>query len=711
MYTSGVIENNFFVITYDNCNNIKSRLYGYAILDNKIIINKSDNNLLPYDCAGTYINIVKKDKVLYIQNDLFAGMDLYIYRNSNYFAISNSFLYLVKNLNNKYKLNENNNFIDLAYSIEITTLSMCASPVKEIERLLPYSLLSIDLESRKVNIKKYDFITNNISLDSQECFDLLDSWQRKYNNIVKNIIEQGRYISIDLSGGMDTRVAFSLIANLNLNSKDVRIRSLEDGLHTHKEDLDIASRIAEKFNFQLNCNPDKFSYLVSMTDSLLIQFYVKLFYHSQYQKRKYYCRNGRFNYTGFGGECFRNYWNMSKEEFYERKVKFNYFNEYDFLKKAIKQLNYEFKEVLKISNNKLPEAENLFIYTYSRNHFKKIEHEWLISNYYPISPLYDPQLFKIYPFEYMSDKNILYAVILDRYVPKLNDIPFDSGRVYSNELWNAAKLLNKKYPKKDKLNEYYEINTENSYELNKYEGEDTDQSQYLYELFKTDTIKEFICSKYGKDFYRYADNFYKRNNYFSDNFIIKCISSYILENILRQKDTELLPLPKICNYCPSSLLKQIFSNFLIARLDIFFESESNKSIEIIDCSDVNAYIINPEWYKKENGIGTLIESFALKLKLKVLAPSQGCAYLYFRSRDFDIEDNKIIYIIDINNINIKLNGNIFYEDNEYKAVKAYKPFVLQVDSFSNDIIEINFEWQPHDYTFPQLLQIINKFYM
>ena len=97
------VEDNFFVIDSNNCHDVKGKLYGYVITENQFIRNLHEYNKEIANIEyGVYVNVLRKKNKIIIQQDYWGSYGLFLYRNQDYFALSNSFLYLANHL---YKQN------------------------------------------------------------------------------------------------------------------------------------------------------------------------------------------------------------------------------------------------------------------------------------------------------------------------------------------------------------------------------------------------------------------------------------------------------------------------------------------------------------------------------------------------------------------------------------------------------------------------------
>ncbi len=92
----GDLENEFFIIDSSNLDTIEQRLYGFSLTDNEVIDNQSMKDNISLDAEGAYVYVeVNKDEIK-ISQDFNGSYGLYLFKSDDYFAISNSFLKLIR---------------------------------------------------------------------------------------------------------------------------------------------------------------------------------------------------------------------------------------------------------------------------------------------------------------------------------------------------------------------------------------------------------------------------------------------------------------------------------------------------------------------------------------------------------------------------------------------------------------------------------------
>ena len=114
---SKLIEENFFILDSNNLDKIESHMYGFCVSTKGILTNnyyKNKGFKEEPEIEGVYVLIRKKDNEISLNQDFYGSFGIYIYENKdkNYFAISNSFLYLFEYLVGKQELSLNKDYSD-----------------------------------------------------------------------------------------------------------------------------------------------------------------------------------------------------------------------------------------------------------------------------------------------------------------------------------------------------------------------------------------------------------------------------------------------------------------------------------------------------------------------------------------------------------------------------------------------------------------------
>lgn len=250
----------------------------------------------------------------------------YIYiGGGGYFALSNSFYMLVEHLKEDYTLTLNKDYCNHILCNSLTSLSYQETPVREIKLIDKDS--NIIISNNTINYQLRDYKENSIKLDSEEGFNVLDKWFYKWTALFRNIKLHTNNISVDLSGGFDSRVIFMLMAESGINLNDIRVNTVNDDLHTHREDYEIASELAKYYNIKLNKKLDDNRLLYySLEDVVNMAYHNKMGFHKEIYFRNAKKEDKVYRVGGGGGEGVRSYWDYNESEFINMNI--NYANRY-----------------------------------------------------------------------------------------------------------------------------------------------------------------------------------------------------------------------------------------------------------------------------------------------------------------------------------------------------------------------------------------------
>ena len=438
-------------------NGEESHLYGYCIIDSEIVDNAFDLGARIPDGTGAYVLIQRRDDVITITQDFMGSYGLCLYDDGNFWAISNSFLYLIDYVKKNHKISLNTAYADYLLASDLCSTSYSETLVSEIKLLDRRAQINIDLSSADFAISYIDYCENSIDINSEMGIATLDAWRAKWARILMNILNSSQNVQCDLSGGFDTRLVLSMFAGKDLGEllNCISIHTIEDTLHTHASDYEYAKRIAELLGFSLNRTEMLSSsfYYYDIETIMNISLYLKLGFHKQMYFKALLHRDRKYSLTGFGGECVRSYWNMSRDEYTDSFIKRGKRFTRGFESSISSILDASFNEMINVRNSinrPIPESDillNLYRDTRCRNHFGRSTVESFMSNCVNLSPLLDSDLHRLKLTTHdCSDKNLLCAIIIGRYCPELLEMDFEGGRSIDSATIQEAKRISEKYP-------------------------------------------------------------------------------------------------------------------------------------------------------------------------------------------------------------------------------------------------------------------------
>lgn len=450
------LEKEFFIIDSNNLEKVKDKLYGYSVNNGQVITNENacKENITS---EGAFVSISNTNENLIIKQDYLGSYGIYIYQQNDYFAISNSLLYLVEYVKKNHSITINKDYMNAFLSKDIYSLSYKETIINEIQILERNAYLTINKNNKTLKTEYIDYEENTVEVDSPEFFQILDEWFFKWTGIIRELKKRTNNLVVDLSGGMDSRIVFILFLGAQINLNEVVVNTFKDKLHTHKEDYEIAENIANHYLFQLNNRKmciDK-SVPFSLKDAVNICQYLKLSLHKQFYSRPCKYEKPFFLFWGQGGECIRPYWNMDESGFIHKNQKYFFDNNLETemnesVRKIILNTCDCIRENPKRFNREFDESYltiNIFRETYCRQHFGKVAIGQFFTNQFCFFPTLDIGLNKLkLSNNCCTDKNLLIAIIFTRYIKDILSFKFDSNRTINEDTIQYAKILNDKYP-------------------------------------------------------------------------------------------------------------------------------------------------------------------------------------------------------------------------------------------------------------------------
>ena len=712
------IDKEFFFIDSNNLDSVKTRFYGYAIQDTGIYEedNLDEQAIAGLDGCGCYIYVKADNNEITIQQDFNGAYGMYLYRWGGYFALSNSFYMLVEHLKENYTLTLNKDYCNHILCDSLVSLSCQETPVREIELIDKDT--NIIIYNNTINYQQRDYKENSIKLDSEEGIKVLDQWFYRWTTLFRNLKLHTNMISVDLSGGFDSRMTFMLMAESGMDLNEIRVNSINNELKTHKEDYRIASEIALHYGIELNRNLEQNRRLFySLPDIINISFYTKMAFHKEMYFKASLKEKKEYRVTGGGGEAVRAHWNIARSDFIKQNM--GYANKYPLsqneMEKSIRKIIESGYEYVKEKYNIIDDESDLYplaLYREARcrAHFGKACVEDYFSNCIVLSPLIDPLIRRLKLDEpNCKDNNLLFALIYTRYSPYFLTVEYEGGRSIEQSTIEYAKLINSKYlpyiEEKEKAKDF-KVNVTDNYVIdelakgnNKY-AELKDINQYVKDIFDSTYIKKIFNLYFNDEIYYFAKNNAETANYHP---LRHCYAVLAIAQVIREVEESKRKVPIIQNMDNAIRCKEYneetkeidlrnhdyVNNLITARIDIKNEADESNDIEILYI-DKKVSVSNPQWFCS-NGKGYVIHSQKGSLDICFKCIGDGKLAIYLRAKDVRDKNGKRLPIY-VNYTSFKFNGHEILT--ESKAYSHDKPYKFEHKVNDGDSIIAHFEWEP-----------------
>ena len=476
----------------DSIVNIEDRIYGYIYSNGTFYSNCSLKQDFSYSCddIGAYCIIQKQnDGFQIITDNLGLGL-LFYYKEGNNWAVSNSFYKLFDFLSKRVNLTIDEKYHSLYFENDVmASPSVVHTPVYEIKLLPIFQYITI--KKGKLKVENKQTFHKMISLCSKEGLDYIDNWATKWIDFIHCLL--GKYdVNLQLSGGFDSRITYSLFNVAKINYDQINIESSL----TMKEDLEIANKISNLYGFTLNSGKYNTFKKERISDGVAtdLNIFSRFGIHKEYLPgpNYYYFDSPIFIFTG---NCsIRDYFRGNIDEY----VKFAGMHRYGkssphyskYIKESIIESAKEFessmginiKDSINIMNYLLPFGRSRFNYgtaTYASS----------LMNQFQLAPIAELMNVMIENKE-NEDYNLLYAYIICRFAPELLDVPFCKNETFSKTTIKLAKKMNadrnpfvyhnNKKSKLKVINGSHPLNSNHNYKLN-------------------DMIKEYLTKKNNYD--------------------------------------------------------------------------------------------------------------------------------------------------------------------------------------------------------------------
>ena len=668
--------------------------------------------------GGGYIYVKRDGSKITIKQDPIGCYGIHLYRNEDYFALSNSFLYLIDRIKTKRKLITFNK--EFSYYLIAADNTHSETMINEITLMDRSAVIELDIPKKAISWYCIDYKENTVDLDSTEGIQILDGWYRKWTGIVKSLVDSGEDVVFDLSGGFDSRMAFLLAQGSGADLNKIYFASSNDGLYTHTEDYEIASMIAEHFGFTLNNagNLSNDADYYSTEDILNMCWHMQGCFHKENYFHHRHFKKSRYWFTGFGGETLRAYLNSENEKAFIEGL-------------CNSSLSYHFKDILQLYESiervmertfnginaklsdfrRFPVAFNnyltiLYREARCRSHFGRMMSANYYSNIFTLSPLLDVDLqkLKLCVSQDKNDRNALCALLFERYCPKLLDFKFDNNRKFSETTIQNIRVVNKQFPYIKKPVEIHVKTDIRPVRMNEIENvPGAVPEKLLKDAFYSDDVKNIILENYGTGVYRYISEDSKKRKYFplTNIFPFLCICKIIKDasspDILSPADFitdcasahtenegEAVSALSLCDH-------ELLDFFITARVDIKNTGSDSNSIKFTEISDVTM-IVSPDFLNK-NGNGYVIHSKTGSLRIAFRCVQSGTLNVWLRAMYVCYADNSVIPV-QIDYKKLAVDGEVIFDT--IHTISHDKPFEYSKKVSDGKTVIIEAEWIPYD---------------
>lgn len=689
------------------------QLYGYAITSDELLIGPLAD-IQPVDkyANGVFVQISENQDKFFIKQNYFCGYGLFIFRRDRFWAVSNSLLLLIKKLVQEYKLGINNDYFDLYIIHELAMPSLKDTIINEIEELIPGEYIEIDKKIGSLCVKKEDYSFYTHDPLSEESIDILDRWQNKYERLANTLLQLNFPLSVDLSGGMDSRMGFAAAKNIDFKSLNVTIHSIKSDIHTFKEDYEIASKIASILNVPLNKPLDLDSITLDDQTAFMLSLYSKFFANPEMHFPHKLFTTAHFYISGTGGEALRAYKNYTLEEYSNKLCRFKILDALDFNQGAKRQYLKVHNNIQKNFGNRFNDAQMIYIYTQQKNHFMRSGVESMLVNSYGLFPLIDLSLFKInIAKDGLYARDILATLIYGRFLPQLNDVMFQGARRLDSDALQWTMELSERF--KSKLadqpdfkivmakRDYIGIQSHNG-PLNK---------DYAISLYQSPAVGNFLARNFGPSLPEFINTFLYTRDYNRNRYCLQFLSYYILDSLLNTGNFDLSQLLDN-SYYPRNDIRRMVEDLATLRLDVMTFSDTASNITITKSNDHHLEIFYPGWKKLGNNQGVVCETRLSPFNADILLHAAGTTSLSIMPIN-RWDKNKTSLPLKLDILALKIldlsTGKVLYNKKNIFGLSLADPFKYTFVNQGNITIRIQVNFQPYSYLSQEILTIMQSY--
>lgn len=640
----------FFILDSDNLSEVEDRFLGFALMLDHDNIRQNDSSCYP--AAGAFIDIHKENGVITLHQDLTGNAHLYLFRREHYFALGNSLYLLLDHLAGRFRLHLDKNYAGAFLGLDLASLSAGETIIEEIELLPKETVVHIDTASGELSLENMQTPPElSVPLDSEEGIGILDSWQQKWagsGGIIRQIKERSRYIIAELSGGFDSRLDLAMLLCAGINLDEVCIYSQLENPELYGEDYTIATEIATGCGFELNRRRHPHTRHFSAETTTNLAFYTSCFEHKHLSFYPEWSDEPVFTFSGRGGEAFRRTWFKTPLNYISRCAATAGRTSWDLVRPVNEVLMHTLQEIRAKYNFESLEDPDLMVQVYRnariRSHFGTRTVGNFLAHNIVLSPVMDYSLYQLQICDRnCPDPDLLYALIYERYCPKLLEFRFDRNRSIAPATREYARKLSAKYPLTPGSSPGVSLKIQELVPPEevfvKVPVTPAQIEEKLKKVFMTQNTRAIFSQYFDVEIYRKAKARCEVSNLF-DLANVYPVLGVVLAVLQCQRSAlkfgqgvegifaafELPEADKV-----STLFSGAPENLITARIDLKNRGDDSNCIEILENSDPDAQIATPTWFK-HGGQGYQIFSRRGELNLKLRCHGSGELQIQLRSK-------------------------------------------------------------------------------
>ena len=693
------LKEEFFIIESTDLKSVKSYFYGYGFSDDEVIRQDNFSSDLKLDAAGSYVSVNVDGDYIYISQDYLGSYGLYLYQIDDYFAVSNSFLKLVEYLSKSDKtFTINEDYANYYLAAAMSSLVPDETLVNEIKMLKHNVIVKIDITNKSISYERIEYGEGSVSLDSSEGIAILDEWHDKWVGRFRNIFASN-HLTVDLSGGFDSRVVAALWLSSGINLDNLTINSSHHN-ERFDEDFEIASQIADYFDFKLNNDYKRERIPCTLEESINTPLYVKFGFHKKRYFPIYKNAQPNFRISGHCGGTIRNYPNIPVSQYVDEIIEraSDYENHVeDSTRRLFSKKIDELSEIYGLNKNSKRLSSILYRESRNRHHFGKAFVEAYLKNWITLAPLSDALLSKLkITTDECDDDLLIITLIFARYCPELLNFKVEGGRKFNEKTIEYANMLNEKYPR--------EIEDLDVVEGPEFREDIVNDKAVLYFGQHALLFKDiFTSANFIKDFEKYfSKKSYKfiRNTIYKDTHYLQDVHSSI--DILKIHEyidfNHSLNNNSIGSWFESYPIVSddefemdlLMDKYRTLRIDIINKGSEDNNFDVIEYDDDDLKHTVPDWFNKNEGIGHVFKTQKSKLNLKIRIINDGEITIKLRAENVkDANGNHFPVYVDC--CEFKVNREVIIDEHTLISLEGFK-FKKEVSD--DDVISLDIDWMP-----------------